>query len=255
MIKFFGILPIVCLLLVSCGWLRDPGTPVAKVKDHTLTLEELKSNGETRRDSMIKRVQTWVNDEVLYQEALSAGIQNEQDVAWLLHDAEKKIILDAYQRRFRKKLADPEEGELEAYFDAHRPDFVRNESQLLYRTWFYESLQAAKDAYHASPENANASVDSIVWVPSSQTGVCVGAILATLQPQGVSIPQVCDGKFLILKLYARKSIGEPLSFREARSGVLVTVREERKAQALDSLLQEAKSRQAVFTWPENLPKP
>ena len=49
-----------------------------------------------------------------------------------------------------------------------------------------------------------------------------------------------------------EAAGEFLTLDEARVQVVAAARAERKAHKLDSLLLEAKSRQAVFTWPENL---
>jgi len=240
-------------VLAGCGYFRDPGTPVAKVKDHVLTLEELRAGGEVQRDSLIHAVEAWVNHEVLYQEAMGSGIQNDPEVAWLLRDAERKIIVDAFMRRFDKSIADPEEGELEAYYEKHKDQFVRIEPEFRFRKFLFSNLQIAKDSLKIIQAWPDTGLDSLHFLPLSHVGKCIAGVSATLQANAYSIPQLCNGQALVIKLYGRKAAGELLSFEDARSQVTLAARIERKNHKLDSLLLEAKSRQAVFTWPENLP--
>lgn len=235
----------------SCGFLKEPGTPLAKVKDQTLTLEEVQSQGTVARDSAMERVEEWVSQQVLLQEALSQGVQNEPEVKWLLRDAERKIILDAFLRKFEKSLTEPEEGELELYFEKHKESFVRGEPAYQFQTRKFADMAGAKNALHVA-DSLFAS-DSGSWANSNEMGSCFRGILATLRPNSVSIPQLCGDSIVVLKLIRMKSVGEALTYQDARDNLLKLVREEHRRQKMDSLLVDAKTRQAVFTWPENLP--
>ncbi len=254
-------------LLVSCGYLKDPGTPLAKVKNQTLTMEDIRARGETRRDSVMAMVEAWVNEEVLVQEALTMGLNKQPDVAALLKSANRKILLDAYMRNFSQGVADPEEGELEAYFEAHRKEFVRETKDVRFSMVVFPELKQASDVYKARSTLAwgdlrmrmdstlkDSSIGALPWVPVKDLNPCVDGIIATLSLDAVSLPQLCDGKPILIKLHDKKDVGDPLTYTEARETVLTQSRALRKSQKLDSLLQEAKSRLPVFTWPENLPK-
>jgi len=240
------------LVFLSCNLFGNKGTVLAKVKDRVLTLEDLHIQGITSRDSLMKRVVEWVDQEVLYQEALTQGLQKDPEVAWLLHDAERKILLDAYSQRFEKTFADPEDGELEAYFDRHHEQFLRQEPLVLCRLFQFVSLVEAKDAVKAKLPVSDSS-DTLQWKSLSALGSCVAGLVATLHPGQASIPQQCDTKFVVAQLVESKPVGSEQSFEEAREHVRIRVIEERRKQKLDSLLNEAKSRQAVFLWPEHLP--
>ena len=240
-------------VLAGCSYFRDPGTPVAKVKDRVLTVEELRASGETQRDSMIHAIEGWVNNEVLYQEAMTAGVQNDPEVVWLLRDAERKIVVDAYMRHFDKSIADPEEGALEAFYEKHKEQFVRTEPEVRLRPYVFSTLAAAKDSLKVIQAQPDQGSDSLRFVPLSRLSPCVTGIVATLQPNAFSLPQLCNGQALVVKLYGRKAAGESLNFEDARAQITTAARAELRAHKLDSLLLEAKSRQAVFTWPEHLP--
>lgn len=252
MLRSLSWIPVFALFM-GCGFLKEPGTPLAKVKDRTLTLEELSARGEQGRDSVMARVTEWVNQQVLVQEAMAMGLQNEPDVVWLLRDAERKILLDAFNRRFEKTLAEPEEGELELYFEKHRDEFMREEPTFRFISHRYPSLAEARIAVKFLADSGLVSPDSLPWISSASIGTCFRGILATLKPGGWSIPQICGDSAVVLRLVGLKPVGEPLEYAEARSAAIHSVRREHRQRKLDSLLQEAKSRQAVFTWPENLP--
>ena len=257
------------LALAGCGFLRDPGSPLAKVKNRTLTLEELRSQGDSmNRQVAMRGVEEWVNQEVLYQEALSMNLQKDREVAWLLHDAERKILVDAWKRRFDQAIPDPEEGELEIFYDKRKDQYLREEAEYSLSMVAFPNLKAAQEASKALPTTdwktichradstaADSVIDRQTWVKAGKLDPCLSGIVATLKPGSVSLPQICNAQVLLVKLNGRKAVGEALTFDEARPRVLSDARAAKRAQRLDSLLGEAKSRQAVFTWPENLPKP
>lgn len=238
-------------VIAGCGFLKEPGTPLAKVKDQTLTLEELSSRGAETRDSVMGRVREWVDQQVLVQEALAMGVQNDPEVQWLLRDAERKIILDAFNRSFENKIADPEEGELEIYFEKHRDRFVREEPAFLFHVKNFPNVLEAKAFVKAA--DSLAFQDSLQWRNAQVLSTCHRGILATLRPGAISIPQLCGDSVVVLKLTGMKPVGDSLSYHDSRNQILSAVRREHRQRKLDSLLMEAKSRHAVFTWPENLP--
>lgn len=249
LLRFFLIVTI--LGFAGCGFLKEPGTPLAKVKDQTLTLEELNSRGAGSRDSVMGRVREWVDQQVLVQEALAMGVQNEPEVQWLLRDAERKILLDAFNRSFENKISDPEEGELEIYFEKHRDRFVREEPAFLFHVKNFPSILEAKA--FAKAADSLAFQDSLQWKNAQDLSSCIRGILATLRPNAVSIPQLCGDSVVVIKLAGIKPVGDSLSYQDSRNQILSAVRRAHRQRKLDSLLMDAKSRHAVFTWPENLP--
>ncbi|HSQ40674.1 MAG TPA: peptidylprolyl isomerase [Fibrobacteraceae bacterium] len=258
----------IAMALFSCDRFQEPGTPLAKVRNQTLTLEELQATGITQRDSVEQAIADWVNNEILYQEAKSQGLLQDSGVQALLRDAQRKILLDAYQRRVLQNLNEPEEGELEAYYEMHRNAFPRKETELRFSRIVFPNWDAAYEAYRNrtskswgdlrqrfDPGIKDTNEASLPWQVVSSIPSCIGNLLSSLTVGAISSPQQCDGRPIMVKLHEKRDAGETMNFEEARASVLEIVSAQKRSGKLDSLLQEAKSRQPVFTWPENLPKP
>lgn len=255
-------------LLVSCGLIKDEGTPVAKVKEEVLTLEQLRSRGIVEKMPMMESIEEWVNEEVLIQEALASGLDKDPEVSELLKRARRKILLDAYLLRFSASVKEPEEGELEAFFESHRKEYLRETQDVRISKVVFPVMKQASDVYKSRDKIAwgdlrmrmdstltDSSENSLPWKPIESLSQCEQGIVATLARGSLSLPQMCDGSPVILKLHGKKNIGDPLEYRDARPKVLQTLRKLKKDAKLDSLLREVKSRMPVFTWPEHLSNP
>lgn len=253
MLRFFMGLGL--LLLSSCGLLKDSGTPLAKVKERTLTREELQKKGITAKDSLIPYVTRWVNEEVLVLEARSAGLHKEKDVAWLIRDAERKILLDAYMQRFQKSIQDPEEGELEIYFEQNKSQYVLTNTSWCFQARDFRSAQHAKDSTAWFLDSLREGSVQIPWTSELYLDSCSRLALPLIKLGEVGEPSQCGQVFRVHYLLNKRLPGSSLSFAEARNLVLRDVRALKRARALDSLLLEAKTRYPVHTWPEHLSNP
>lgn len=231
---------LISLLLGGCLLWGESGIRLAKVKDHTLTLEELKADGVVGRDSVMSRVLLWVDKEVQVQEAREMGLHLEPRIVWLLRDAERKILLDAYYARIHAEVSQPEEGELESHYDHHKTEYMRNE------TWLKIQLDTLV------PIEAPTKVQAILEGPRSTLPSCLLGSVDTLNAGDTSSVPCGDYQLRVL-LQEKRPQGGAMPFAEAHQRILNEVYAIRKQRHTDSLLVLAKVRHTVYTWPENLP--
>ncbi len=127
------------LALSACGGGDAPpeasgGATVARVGDAVLSEAELQDalGGATPGlDSAAARKQIteqWVRRELVVQEALRAGLNDEPDVQRSLRESEQSVLEAAYLSRFFESTpAEPTEPEIAAYYEANRDKLTLRE--------------------------------------------------------------------------------------------------------------------------------
>jgi peptidyl-prolyl cis-trans isomerase C len=130
------------LLLLLAGWclaacggsMEHKDDELARVGSVVITPEVLDArikelpafsraefDGAEGRQRLLKRL---VEEEMMYQAALDAGLQNEADVARQLRDSRRRILVDAYYRGFVEKAARLSDDQVQAYYDQHPEEFT-----------------------------------------------------------------------------------------------------------------------------------
>ncbi|MEX0684984.1 MAG: peptidyl-prolyl cis-trans isomerase [Balneolales bacterium] len=147
------------LLQISCTVQKteDNNRVIAEVSGNELTLEQARQIIPVyiyERDSIAAirdYRRNWVKRQVLLQEANRLGLENNEDVRKKIRLAKEDIIATALLDLVQKEVK--EEGvsmqEAQAYYQAHREQFVLNERHVRYRHIITETLNASQNARNA----------------------------------------------------------------------------------------------------------
>lgn len=264
------------VLLLLCVWFgyscldyRTDRNAVAQVGETRITLADLQKH---LNDTLVYREQAhaaiarWIEMQVFYEEAIARGLHEEENVKRLLRDAQVKILQDQLWLRVLSNTPEPSsEEQLEFYLEnTHR--FLRNtpayEVGLLSTSngkeiWEWRDA-IAKTSFVALAEKLQNQGRTVqVRPPSPQLAQdlpgCFVADLPTIKEGQTLMPRKCgeDG-FIILHLYRRHNAGDALPLEQVRDRVVRMVQRQNAEKLMDELLEQAKSRQAVFTFPEKL---
>ena len=133
------LITVLCAFLFSCDidflesleswefW-KESSHVVAEVGNTRLHLHELKESknkGDTiSREEWVRRIESWVNFEVMYREALKRGLQKDPTTQKLIKDAEKKILVD----RLKTAMYDATEAES----DKEMQEFYENNKEIFH---------------------------------------------------------------------------------------------------------------------------
>jgi len=124
-----------CVFLLSCDieiprfweFLNESSSVVAEVGNTRLYLNELKetsSAGDTiSREEWVRRIETWVNLEVMYREALKRGLQKDPATQKLIKDAEKKILVDRLRITMQDVVETESDKELQEFYENNKEMF------------------------------------------------------------------------------------------------------------------------------------
>jgi hypothetical protein len=246
---------------VSCE--KQKATVVAEVGESQLTLDDLRTMsipGDTlTRSEWTARVGYWVNQEVLYREALARGYDKTPKVRALLQSAERKILADQIRLSLDSLLGDVTEANAIDFYDSHKNDFLRERVQWRMAKVEFPSMRVARDFVDAwNPKRAPAMLlgrpgtlpkDALLQIEAMERSGdgCFAGTLSLDAQNRFSRPQVCDGKVFSFMVIDRLDSGALLPYAEVKDAVRQMVREERRTRMMDTLLTDAKNRFPVYS--------
>jgi len=126
----FSLVLILCVTQFACElefW-KEPPVVVAEVENSKLRLDELREtkvkNDSFSKEEWVNYIDTWINSEVMYKEALKRGLHKDSAVQHLLKNAEKKILIDRLRLVINDNLIDVvSDKELQEFYDDNKELF------------------------------------------------------------------------------------------------------------------------------------
>ena len=139
----FTLIAMLCAFLFSCDtefleswefW-KKSSLVVAEVGNSRLHLNELKetrSAGDTiSRDEWVRRIESWVDFEVMYREALKRGLQKDPVTQKLIKDSEKKILVDRLKITMYDVVEKESDKELQEFYENNKELFRLDSSSFM----------------------------------------------------------------------------------------------------------------------------
>ncbi len=120
----------IALMMLGCQKSEPPKTPVARIDDQTLTLEQIKTQLDTTRGisqaQMHEYIQRWLTDEILYREALRRGLDQNREIGRRLGEIRRQLIINALLEReiYSDRTAQISQEEVAAYYANYKNEFV-----------------------------------------------------------------------------------------------------------------------------------
>jgi len=125
----FALILVLCATLLSCElefW-KEPPVVVAEVENSKLRfdeLKEIKAKGDSfTKEEWVGHIDSWINSEVMYREALKRGLNKDSTVQNLIKSAEKKILID----RLRLVIGD---SDIDVVSDKELQEFYEDNKEL-----------------------------------------------------------------------------------------------------------------------------
>ncbi|MFC1490154.1 peptidyl-prolyl cis-trans isomerase [Candidatus Latescibacterota bacterium] len=125
-----------------------------------------------------KIVEEWVNIELLYQEALATGIENDPEIKRLLLNSRQNLLSNEFLERELSDIEAPNAAELELYYTQNKEYFEIVSNEFLVRYALFDNKDDA-DAFHKRVK-ANESFSDLASKlskhPSSKSGGNLGIV-------------------------------------------------------------------------------
>jgi parvulin-like peptidyl-prolyl isomerase len=264
------IYPGLLLLLLATGCRPEPdyGDFVARVGNATLTREELARILDRRTYSLDSTeaasqiVEQWTTNELLYQDALQRGLRMQPEVARLLAENERSVLISALVNELYAEEADaPSEGAIQTYYEQHREQLLLREP---YARVHYipvrnatvaalvrDSLRRSSEPsnferlvmnHSTDPETSMALADAYFPVSQlfSRTPALRSALL-TLRPGDVLGPVEQDSIYHVVRLMDRVAAGTLPELEMIRPEIVQRVQIESRKQLFARQVQRLRT--------------
>ncbi len=122
--------------LFFCNKKTDKRDIVARVDGSVLTIEDIKESFPSEYSSIITKahyeefVQRWIEDELLYKEALKRKLHRLPDIKKQIKKAQRNILIAHAISSLCSNSDDISESEISQYYDDHEKDFIRKEKEV-----------------------------------------------------------------------------------------------------------------------------
>jgi hypothetical protein len=263
------------LVLAAVGWgvfywqqQKSLEQPVVEAGENALSLWELEqlvsAYPEAGRAEYLEGIGRWVNEEALVQLAAQSGLDVDREVLWRMQRAQRKILIDAVQRKWAEELTDVPEGELLRYYQENSSEFRRDHdrwevSYLVSETgreaWDlreavhkgdYDKVRAEWHKKQAQPAETEA-------LPLAKIPECLHEEVLKERIDRISVPIHCDEKYYMVLVRRKVPAGSPIPFKEVRADIEHRVRTQILQEQQNAAVEKWKRDNVVFTYMEHLP--
>ncbi|MDR3000647.1 MAG: hypothetical protein LBU89_05210 [Fibromonadaceae bacterium] len=124
-----GLLALLCFALASCdlNFWKEPSPVIAEVENSRLRIKDLKetATGDSlvSKEEWIRRIEYWVNFEIMHREALKRGLHKDSATQRLIKNAERKILVDRLKLSLDSAVAVESDNELQEYYEKNKELF------------------------------------------------------------------------------------------------------------------------------------
>jgi hypothetical protein len=264
------VLLVVLLWFDGCRKAQPPATPIARLDDRTLTLEEVKGQVDSTRGisaaELNEYVRRWINNEILYDEAVRRGLDQSASVRDRLEDVRRQLAINALldDEVYSKGSVDIRPEEMAQYYAAHTSEFRLTNDVALMSFVLFRDRDAAnnfrtsvlrgtswKDALGQRLADANqaatilAHVDSVYRTQNTLLPVELWRVASASTKVEPSFPiRTSEGYYVLIvwKLSRQGQIADlPYEEQEIRSRLVI----ERRQRSLNDLLENLRARHSV----------
>lgn len=253
------------VLLGVCGWVacgnQQEGMTVAQVGNVRLTKEALLSRipspflGSISAEEKRQLVEKWVEEEMLYQESLKLKIQEEPEIAALIAQSTRRLLVAEVLERLYAKDAEVLEGEILDYFEANRSSFAREQPEIRVRHILVKEKEALNRAWQRLRDGE--LFEKVAREESVDVSAEVGGDLGyfTEDMVGASFWEACQSAKLgrrtritissglhIIEVLDRREAGSERELVDVRGEIQQRILSERRHILRENLLEELKGR-------------
>ncbi len=256
--------------MIGCQQKTQTNAALARLDNRTLTAEDIHVRFDSSRGiteaQLQQYVQRWLKDELVYREGLTHGFGNSKDINDRLEDVRRQLVINEFLDKsiYSEKTATSTPAEVQAYYDAHKNEFVlRNDVALLSYVVFSERDAASKfrntvlrgtswyDALHLALSNSNQGVkiltkgDSLYHSQGSLLPADLWRVASSANLREPSFPISTTEGYYVLIVWQFGKQGQPADIHLVDGEIRSRLAIERRSHLYDSLVKNLRAKHTV----------
>lgn len=106
---------------------KEPSPVIAEVENTRLRVNDLQrmvhEGDSVPNDEWVRRIESWINMEIMYREAIKLGLEKDPETKKLIKDAQKKILVDKLRIALDSVVPTNSDKELLDYYERNKEVF------------------------------------------------------------------------------------------------------------------------------------
>ncbi|MBN1541442.1 peptidylprolyl isomerase [candidate division KSB1 bacterium] len=252
-----SILFFLLFLLVKCGD-QNPDSPlIARVGKSRLYLSDLeemlpKSHLAVTRLQAEQYAERWMENEMIYQEAVRQKYDSDRQVQAQLERLKKEIIVAGFLEQLIDRTVQIDENELVSYYEEKGSEFVREKDLYLVDVLIVESYRDARSLHQeinkgldfatAAQEN---SIDSsreegghLGWISLDQVSPELAKRIQSLKLEQLSQPVKIEIGYALIRILDIRKKGETPTLEEIRDQLAWRLQNRKREQLYRKLVSQ-----------------
>lgn len=257
-------------MLTGCQSGGSSHTPVARIDNETLTLEALRAQfdsskgvSEAQAQEYIRR---WINNEILYREAIRRGLDKNETVVSRFEEARRQLVINALleEEIYNEKSLESAPEEIGGYYQQHLHEFAvpadvaqvsfvlfsNRDAANAFRTavlrgtpWSDALKQMRSDLEQAA--SIVAGVDSAYHTQATLVPAELWRVAAASMRAEPSFPIRTNDGFYILSVWKFMRKGQTADIQYVEQEIRGRLAIERRQRMLDSLMENLRAKHTV----------
>jgi hypothetical protein len=145
------LLVILFIIAAGCSKTESEKTPVARIDNQTLLLEEIRAHIDTSREpsqvQVQQYIQRWLTEESLYREAMDHGLDKTEETNRKVEDVRRQLAINALLEKevYTEQSANFTAEEIRKYYDEHIKEFSLMQDATLVSYALFKNRDAATE--------------------------------------------------------------------------------------------------------------
>jgi parvulin-like peptidyl-prolyl isomerase len=258
----FGFL--LSITAIGCFKNEPDKTPVARLDNQTLVLEEIRAHIDTTREpsqaQIQQYIQRWLTEESLYREAIERGLDRTDEMNQKVEDVRRQLAINALLEKevYSKNTSDFSAQDIRQYYDAHLKEFNAMHDMALVSFVLFKNRDAATEFRNLvlkgtswnsgiiqQTESIVMHVDSIYQTQATLMPAELWRVASTSSNRELSFPISTEKGYYILVVWKFIKQGQTSDLSLVEQEIRGRLTVERRRQMFNQLVQSLRAKHAI----------